>query len=52
MDFTENVCLGDMALFACHDDWQLSALLTKNTPTVLDTTTHDTVYELLARSDN
>ena len=28
-----------------------SALLTRNTPTVLDTTTNDSVYELLARSN-
>ena len=43
-------CLGDMVLFACHDDWRLGSLPTKNTPMVLDTTTNDIVYEPLARS--
>ena len=29
-------CLGDVASFTCHDDRQLSAFSTKNTPKVLD----------------
>ena len=40
---------GDMALFACHDDQQLSSFSTKNTPMVI---TNGIVYEPLARSDN
>ena len=45
-------CLGDMALFSCHDDHQLGSFSTKNTPMVLDTTTNGTVYEPLVRSDD
>ena len=43
---------GDMALFASHDDRQLSSFLDKNTPMVLDTTRNGIVYEPLARSDD
>ena len=52
MDFTEKVRLGDMALFASHNDWQLGSFLTKNIPMVLDTITNGIVYESLARSDD
>ena len=37
--------MGDMALFACHDDQQLCS------PVVLDMITNGIVYEALARSD-
>ena len=45
---------GDLVLlnFACHDDQQLGSLLMRNTPTIYYTTTNNTVYEPLARSDN
>ena len=49
MDFTENISLGDMALFACHDDQQLSSFSTKNTPMII---INGTVYEPLAKSDD
>ena len=39
---------GDVALFACHDNQQLSSFLTKHTPMILGTITND----ILARSDN
>ena len=41
---------GDMASFTCRDDWRFSSFLTKHTPTVLDTITNGTVYELLAQA--
>ena len=44
MDFAENICLGDMALFACHDDRQLGSFLTKNTPLLLDRIINGLVY--------
>ena len=54
VDFTQTLRLGDMALFACHDDRRLGSFSTKNTPMVLDTIGNGTVqvYEPLARSDN
>ena len=52
VDFAENVCSGDMASFACHNDQQLGCFSTKNTPIVLDTIINGTVYEPLARSDH
>ena len=45
-------CLGDMASFACHDDWRLGSFLTKNTAKVLDMITNCIVYEQLTRNDN
>ena len=42
--------LGDMALFACHDDRRVGSFMTKNIPIVLDTITNDIVYEALAKS--
>ena len=40
-------CSGDMALFACHYDWQFSSFSTKNTPMVLGTITNGIVCEPL-----
>ena len=39
---------GDMALFAYHDDWRLSYLMTKNTPMLLDVIINGS----LAKSDD
>ena len=44
--------LGDMVLFACHDNRQFGSFSTKNTPMVLDTITNGIAYELLARNDD
>ena len=44
--------LGDMALFACHDDQQLGSFSTKKTPMVFDTIRNGIVYEPLARCDD
>ena len=45
-------CLGDMASFACHHDWQLGSFLIKSTAIVFDTIINGIVYEPLATSDN
>ena len=44
--------LGDVALFACHDDWWLGSFSIKYTPMILDTMRSGMIYEPLARSDN
>ena len=55
------ICLIDMAVFACHDDWQLGSFLTKHTHTHThihangswkDNKCHRLVYEPLASSDD
>lgn len=37
--------LGDMALFACHNDWRLGSFSIKRILKVIDTTTNGTVFE-------
>ena len=49
VDFAKMFCLGNMALFICHDDWRLSTFLIINTPMILHTSTSGIVYESLAR---
>ena len=52
MDFAGNILFGRYGVIACHDDWRLGSLSTRNTPMVLDMTRNSTVYEPLARSDD
>ena len=46
----KRLCSRDMALFTCHDDPD-RFFSTENTPSVLDTTGNDTVYEALVTAN-
>ena len=54
MDFEllKMFCLGDMALFARHDDRRFGSFSIKNTSVILDTVINGIAYEPLARSGN